>query len=46
MPELSGPSHAPASGAAPDSLVVLLHGIGADGNDLIGLGRYARAALP
>ncbi len=37
MVELSGPFRAPKSGATPDSLVVLLHGIGANGEDLIGL---------
>jgi phospholipase/carboxylesterase len=37
LPKLTGPSVKPASGGAPKSLVVLLHGLGADGNDLIGL---------
>ncbi|MFQ5958778.1 MAG: alpha/beta hydrolase [Alphaproteobacteria bacterium] len=37
VPEISGPVQAPASGGAPRALVVLLHGWGADGNDLIGL---------
>jgi len=36
-PILSGPSHGPASGEAPRQLVVLLHGRGANGHDLIGL---------
>ncbi len=36
VPEISGPGHPPASGEA-KQLVVLLHGWGADGNDLIGL---------
>ncbi len=47
MPDLfnlSGPSFPPRSGAAPRQLVILLHGWGADGNDLIGLApRFARA---
>ena len=46
MPELSGPFRAPSSGAAPDSLVVLLHGIGADGNDLIGLAGMLAPRFP
>ncbi len=44
--ELSGPSLAPASGGGPSSLVILLHGVGADGNDLIGLAPHFAAALP
>jgi predicted esterase len=35
---LDGPSSAPATGAAPRSLVILLHGYGSNGADLIGLG--------
>lgn len=34
---LSGPEHSPLSGEAPQQLVILLHGLGSDGNDLIGL---------
>jgi phospholipase/carboxylesterase len=34
---LSGPEHGPASGKKPESLIVLLHGLGANGDDLIGL---------
>jgi phospholipase/carboxylesterase len=37
---LSGPSFPPQSGAKPGRLVILLHGLGADGNDLIGLAPY------
>lgn len=37
MIELDGPRMEAASGEAPTALVVLLHGLGADGNDLIGL---------
>lgn len=44
--ELDGPALAPASGADPDALVVLLHGLGADGNDLIGLAPEWAALLP
>lgn len=43
MAELDGPRLEPASGEAPRRLVVLLHGYGADGNDLISLGgQWAR----
>lgn len=35
--ELDGPRVAPASGGKASALIVLLHGLGADGNDLIGL---------
>ena len=43
---LDGPTSAPATGAAPHSLVILLHGYGSNGADLIGLVPYWRAALP
>lgn len=43
---LSGPEYGPASGAAPRQLVVVLHGRGADGNDLIGLAPRFAEALP
>jgi phospholipase/carboxylesterase len=46
LPDLSGPSHPPASGGKPRQLVVLLHGVGADGNDLIGLAPYWAPRLP
>jgi phospholipase/carboxylesterase len=42
---LDGPRLKPASGQA-RQLVVLCHGYGADGNDLIGLARHWQAALP
>jgi phospholipase/carboxylesterase len=35
--QLTGPSRPPLSGGKPRRLVILLHGLGADGNDLIGL---------
>jgi len=38
--------HAPASGGAPRALVVLLHGLGANGADLLGLAPYWAEALP
>jgi phospholipase/carboxylesterase len=43
---LDGPRLPPASGAKPRSLVVFLHGYGADGNDLIGIGREWARDLP
>lgn len=43
---LDGPRIGPAAGGAPDRLVVLLHGLGADGNDLIGLAPYWAERLP
>ena len=46
MPALSGPSRPPASGGKPRRLVILLHGLGADGNDLIGLAPYWARLLP
>jgi len=44
--ELDGPRLAPAAGGAPKQLVVFLHGYGADGNDLIALGREWAPLLP
>jgi phospholipase/carboxylesterase len=46
MPKLSGPSRPPASDGKPRRLVILLHGLGADGNDLIGLAPYWAPLLP
>jgi phospholipase/carboxylesterase len=46
MPALSGPARPPASGGRPSRLVILLHGLGADGNDLIGLAPYWARLLP
>ena len=43
---LSGPIHKPISGGKPRQLVVLLHGLGADGNDLIALAPYWGRLLP
>ncbi|MDF1793533.1 MAG: alpha/beta fold hydrolase [Thalassobaculaceae bacterium] len=37
MSELDGPRFGPANGGDADALVVMLHGLGADGNDLIGI---------
>src|ERR1044072_4176167 len=43
---LDGPRLPPAAGGAAKQLVVFLHGYGADGNDLIGLGRGWGRGLP
>lgn len=43
---LDGPRHPQARGAKPKQLVVLLHGYGADGQDLIGLAPYLARSLP
>ena len=44
--KLSGPMLPAKSGAAPKQLMVLLHGYGADGSDLIGLGLQWRDLFP
>lgn len=46
LPSLSGRVQEPASGRAPRQLVLLLHGLGADGSDLIGLAPYWAPLLP
>ena len=43
---LSGPSRPPLAGGQPRRLVILLHGLGADGNDLIGLQQYWSRLVP
>ncbi len=43
---LSGPSFGPLDGGDPRQLVILLHGVGADGNDLIGLAPHWAQQLP
>lgn len=43
---LTGHSFGPAAGGSPTALVVLLHGLGADGNDLISLAPELARALP
>jgi phospholipase/carboxylesterase len=45
MPQIDGPRLAPQSGRA-KQLVVFLHGYGADGNDLIEIGRQWQPWLP
>ncbi len=46
MVRLDGPRFGPKAGGAPRHLVVLLHGLGADGADLIGLAPDWAEALP
>lgn len=43
---LDGPERPPANGGPARKLVLLLHGLGADGNDLIGLADAWERALP
>lgn len=44
--DLDGPRRAPASGGPPRHLVILLHGLGSDGNDLISLAPSFARAVP
>ena len=44
--QLDGPRIEPRSGGAARHLVVFVHGYGADGNDLIGLGREWATSCP
>jgi len=46
MTRIDGPTHGPQSGGKPQQLVVLLHGYGADGNDLIGLAPVLAPLMP
>ena len=46
MAQLQGPSFGPSAGGPPRQLVVLLHGVGADGHDLIGLAPMLAGRLP
>jgi phospholipase/carboxylesterase len=43
---IDGPRKAPAAGGAPQQLVVLCHGLGADGRDLIDLAEHWGQAVP
>src|ERR1700741_4910051 len=44
--ELNGPRLEPGAGGAARQLIVFLHGYGADGNDLIDIGRAWQGLLP
>jgi len=46
MDSLNVYTHGPASGGAPGQLVLLLHGLGSNGQDLIGLAPFFAQALP
>lgn len=46
MTRIDGPSHGPHSGGKPKQLILLLHGYGADGNDLIGLAPVLAPFMP
>jgi phospholipase/carboxylesterase len=46
MTNLEGPSFGPHNGGKPGHLVILLHGYGADGNDLIGLAPVLAPLMP
>lgn len=46
LPQLSGPRQPPASGRPARQLVILLHGYGASGDDLIGLAPHLARLLP
>jgi phospholipase/carboxylesterase len=43
---LDGPRLAPLSGSEPNALVILIHGYGSNGDDLISLARMIQPALP
>ncbi len=43
---ISGPTYGPAAAGAPRQLVVLLHGYGSDGHDLLGLAPHWAQMLP
>lgn len=46
MTELNGPRTGPAAGGAPQQLIVLCHGLGADGHDLIDIAAAWTHAVP
>lgn len=46
MTDIDGPRLGPSGGGAAKGLVVFLHGYGADGNDLIGIGQVWAPLLP
>ena len=46
LPLLAGPTLPPVSGRPPRQVVLLLHCVGADGNDLIGLAPFFQQVLP
>lgn len=46
IPVLEGPEVGPIQGESPKKLIVLLHGVGADGEDMIGLAPHFHDAVP
>jgi phospholipase/carboxylesterase len=46
MPDLIAHTHGPKSGGKPQQLVILLHGLGANGQDLLGLAPLYAELLP
>jgi phospholipase/carboxylesterase len=46
LPTLAGPTFGPAAGGKPAALVIMLHGLGADGRDLIALAPVLARMLP
>ncbi len=46
MPALTGPVFEPFSGTKPDNAIILLHGVGADGENLIGLADFMLKDFP
>ena len=46
LPTLDGPTLSPVNGGQPKQLVILLHGVGSDGDDLIGLAPYFQKVAP
>jgi phospholipase/carboxylesterase len=46
QPMLHGPSVSPASGKPPKQLVIFCHGVGSNGQDMIGLAPYFAKVLP
>lgn len=46
LPLLEGPTLAPKTAGRAEQLVIFLHGVGSDGNDLFGLAPYFQEVLP
>jgi len=46
IPKLTGPTLEPLGGRTPKQLVVMCHGVGSDGDDLMGLAPFFQKVLP
>ena len=46
LPVLDGPRYGPAGGGVPTQLIILLHGVGADGHDLIEMAPHLGQVFP